>query len=92
MFLLVSLNKSKVLTSNSIVFFRFHSDTGDATAVYHNLVEQCSKSTAALSASETKQDPLTFPLDDTQKPTNLIFLNAWARILDLDLVLIQAEY
>jgi hypothetical protein len=87
-----SVLEQKVLTSDGTVFIRVHSGTGDATAIYSNLVKRYSKSTAAqLSASEIEEDLSTFRLDDTWKKSNLIFLNAWAtRIHDLDLVLIQA--
>jgi hypothetical protein len=87
-----SVLEQKVLTSDGTVFTRVHSTSGDATAVYKNLVEHYSKSTAAqLSASEIKEDLSTFHLSDTWKKSNLMFLNAWAtKILDLDLVLIQA--
>jgi hypothetical protein len=56
------------------------------------LVEHYSKSTAAqLSASEIEQDGTSSHLDDNWKHTNLIFRKTWAiRILDLDVVLIQA--
>ncbi len=86
-----SVLEQKVLTSDGIVFIRVHSASGDATAVYSNLVERYSKSTAAqLSASEIEEDLSTFRLDSTWTKTNLMFLNTWAtRILDLDLVLIQ---
>jgi hypothetical protein len=87
--------KQKVLTSNGIAFIvcvQSNTGNGNATTIYSDLVECYSKSTAAqLSASEIKQDLSTFNLDDTWKYTNLTFTNACAtRILDLDLVLIQA--
>ncbi len=84
--------QQKVLTSDIIVFICVHSNTGDATAVYSDLIECYSKSTATqLSASEIEQDRSTFCLDDTWNKPNLTFLNAWAtRILDLNLVLVQA--
>jgi hypothetical protein len=82
--------KQKVLTSDDIVFIHVHSDTRGTTAVYSDLVEHYSKSTAAqLSASDIQQDLLIFHLDDTWKHTNLMFRNDWAtRILDLDLGLL----
>jgi hypothetical protein len=87
-----SILEQKVQTSDGLVFLRVHSFTGDATAVYKDLLERYSKSTAAqLSASEIKEDLSTFGLNDTWKKSNLVFLNAWAtKILDLDLVLLQA--
>jgi hypothetical protein len=73
-----SVLEQKVLTSDGIVFIRIHSDTGDATAVYSKLVKNYSKSTAAqLAASEIEEDLSTFPLDDTWKQTNLMFLNTF---------------
>ena len=81
-----------VKTSDGLVFVRIHSITGDASAVYANLVDRYSKSTAAqLAASEIEEAIGTFRLDTTWKKTNLAFLNAWTtKILDLDLVLDQA--
>ena len=87
-----SILEQKVQTSDGLVFLRIHSSSGDATAVYKDLVERYSKSTAAqLSASEIEEDLSTFRLNDNWKKSNLMFLNAWAtKILDLDLVLLQA--
>jgi hypothetical protein len=88
-----SILEQKVQTSDSLVFLRVHSSSiRDATAVYKDLVERYRKSTAAqLSASEIEEDLSTFRLNDTWKKSNLMFLNAWAtKILDLDLVLLQA--
>ena len=87
-----SILEQKVQTSDGLVFLRIHSSSGDATAIYKDLVEHYSKSTAAqLSASEIEEDLSTFHLNDNWKKSNLMFLNAWAtKILDLDLVLLQA--
>jgi hypothetical protein len=60
-----SVLEQKVLTSDGMVFIRVHSASGNATAVYSDLVERYSKSTAAqLSASEIEEDLCTFRLDD----------------------------
>jgi hypothetical protein len=87
-----SILEQKVQTSDGLVFLRVHSSSGDATAVYKDLVERYSKFTAAqLSASKIEEDLSTFRLNDNWKKSNLMFLNAWAtKILDLDLVLLQA--
>lgn len=85
------LEQTVLSTSNGFVFFiRIHSNTGDATVVYSDLVKHYSKSTAAqLSASEIEQDLPAFCLDGTWMKPNLMFLNAWAtRILGLNLVLL----
>ena len=86
-----SVLEQKVQTSDGVVFIRMHSSSGDATAVYKDLVDRYSKSTAAqLSAAELEQELSAFRLDDTWKQTNLMFLNSWAtKILDLDLVLLH---
>jgi hypothetical protein len=87
-----SILEQKVQIYDGLVFLRVHSSSGDATAIYKDLVERYSKSTAAqLSASEIGEDLSTFRLNNTWKKSNLMFLNAWAtKILDLDLVLLQA--
>ena len=84
-----SVLEQTVLTSDGILLVRTHSDTGDATKVYSDLVDRYGKSTAAqLAATELEEDISTFRLDSTWKKTNLAFLIAWTtKILDLDLVL-----
>ena len=80
-------------TFDGLVFVCVQSDTGDATAVYSNLVERYSTSTATathLPATDIKQDILTLHLDDSWKKSNLEFLNSWTtRVLDLDPFLVQ---
>jgi hypothetical protein len=74
-----SILEQKVQTSDGLIFLHVHSSSGDATAVYKDIVERYSKSTAAqLSASEIKEDHSTFRLNDTWKKSNPMFLNAWA--------------
>jgi hypothetical protein len=89
----ISILEQKCLASDGIIFIHIHSDTGDATAVYSDLVEcYINSTTAKLSASEIKQDLSTFHLNDTWKKPSLMFPNTWAtRIPDLNLVLIHYE-
>jgi hypothetical protein len=84
--------EEKVQTSDGLVFLRVHSSSGDVTAVYKDLVERYSKSTAAqLSASQIEEGFSTFRLNDTWQKSTLVFLNAWAtKIIGLDLILLQA--
>ena len=84
-----SVMEQTVQTSDGILLVRTHSDTGDATKVYSDLIDRYGKSTAAqLAATELEEDISTFRLDSTWKKTNLAFLIAWTtKILDLDLVL-----
>jgi hypothetical protein len=86
-----SVLKQTVLTSDGSLLVCTHSEDGDATKVYSDLVDRYSKSTAAqLAASELEEEISIFRLDSTWKKSNLAFLVAWSTlILDLNLVLEQ---
>jgi hypothetical protein len=86
-----SVLEQTVLTPDGILIIRVHSDTGDASAVYADLVDRYGKSTAAqLAANELESDLAGFRIDATWTKTNLAFLIAWTtKTLDLDSVLEQ---
>jgi hypothetical protein len=84
-----SVLEQTVLTPDGILLVRIHSETGDASKVYSDLVDRYGKSTAAqLAATELEGEISIFRLDATWKKSNLAFLVAWTtKVLDLDLVL-----
>jgi hypothetical protein len=86
-----SVLEQTVLTPDGILIIRVHSDTGDASAVYADLVDRYGRSTAAqLAGSELESDLAAFCIDATWTKTNLAFLIAWTtKTLDLDGVLEQ---
>jgi hypothetical protein len=86
-----SVLEQTVLTPDGILIIRVHSNTGDASAVYADLVDRYGKSTAAqLAASELKSEIAGFRIDATWTKTNLAFLIAWTtKTLDMDSVLEQ---
>jgi hypothetical protein len=83
-----SVFEQTVLTPDGLLILRKHSDSGDATAVYTDLVERYGKSTAAqLAANELETDLTEFRMDSSWTKTNLAFLIAWTtKSLDLDAV------
>jgi hypothetical protein len=86
-----SVLEQTVLTPDGVLIIHQHSDTGDATAVYLDLVDRYSKSTAAqLAASELEMELTEFRIDASWIKTNLAFLLACTtKSLDLDAVLEQ---
>ena len=86
-----SVLEQTVLTLDGILIIRVHSNTGDASAVYSDLVNRYGKSTAAqLAASELESELALFWLDASWTKTNLAFLIVWTtKTLDLDSVLEQ---
>jgi hypothetical protein len=86
-----SVLKQTVLTPDGILIIRVHSDMGDASAVYSDLVNQYRKSTSAqLAASELESELASFCIDASWTKTNPTFLIAWTtKTLDLDNVLEQ---
>ena len=88
-----SVLEQTVLTPDGILIILIvHSDTGDASAVYSDLVDRYGKSMAAqLAASELESGLALFWLDASWTKTNLAFLIAWTtKTLDfLDSVLEQ---
>jgi hypothetical protein len=87
-----SVLEQTVLTPDGILIIRVHSDTGDATAVYSDLVDRYGKSStpAQLAASELESDLAEFRIDSSWTKTNQAFLIAWTtKTLDLDSVLQQ---
>jgi hypothetical protein len=86
-----SVLEQTVLTPDGILIIRVHSETGDASAVYSDLVDRYGKSTAAqLAASELEAELAGFCIDSSWTKTNLAFLIAWTtKTLDLDNVLEQ---
>jgi hypothetical protein len=86
-----SVLEQTVLTPDGILIIHVHSDTGDAPAVYADLVDRYGKYTAAqLAASELESDLAGFRIDASWTKTNLAFLIEWTtKTLDLDSVLEQ---
>jgi hypothetical protein len=68
-----------------------HAVTGDATAIYKDLIDRYGKSTAAqLAASDLEADLSLFKCDTTWTKTNLAFLTEWTtKTLDMDSVLVE---
>jgi hypothetical protein len=83
-----SVFEQTVLTPDGLLIIRKHSDAGDATAVYSDLVDRCRKSAAAeLAANKLENDLIEFRMDASWTKPNSAFLLAWtAKSLDLDAV------
>jgi hypothetical protein len=70
-----SVLEQTVLTPDGILIIRVHSDTGDASAVYADLVDRYGRSTAAqLAGNELESELAGFCIDATWTKTNLAFL------------------